>query len=132
MIDATTQTATALAATFSGITMALLGVDHYALVYAFIGAAFALFESERMGRLRALVFVLLSTAGGAAMGSGLVVLSGTSSRALLIAGCVVCGFGLPAILSRLLRRGLHVIDSGKPPAPPLPTPPAGEPGGPTP
>lgn len=114
MIDPLTQTMTALAASVSAVTMALLGVDHLSIIYGLVGALFAMFEAERMGRWRAIFYVVLSTVAGAAMGNSLAGLV-TGDRFVLFVGCIVCGFGTHAILSRLLRRGLRIID-GKPPA----------------
>jgi hypothetical protein len=124
VIEPTTQTATALAASLSGITLALLGVDYYSLLYAFVGALFALYEAERMGRGKAVLFAVLSTLAGAVMGSLLPQLVGSwagaqispgAARLLLMAGSIVCGFGMQSILARLLRRSLLLID-GKTPA----------------
>lgn len=117
MIEPTTQTIAALAASISGISLALLGVDSYSLLYGMVGALFALFEAERMGRLRAVVFVVLSTVGGAALGEGLLSITVIHSKTLTFVGCIVCGYGTQAILARLLRRSLDRI-AGKPAAEP--------------
>ncbi len=103
--------ANALAASLSGITLALLGVDHLSIIYGLVGALFALYEAERMERGRALVFVVLSTLAGAAMGNGALSLLGTASKGVLLVSCIVCGYGTQALLARLLRRGLNQIDS---------------------
>lgn len=127
MIEPTTQTATALAATLSGITMALLGVDHLSIMYGFVGALFAAFEVERLGRGKAVLLVMLSTVGGAAMGNGLVALAGTGNKFVIFVGCIASGFGTQAILSAIVRRVVRSID-GRPPAPAA-APPAGQQGG---
>jgi hypothetical protein len=117
MIEPTTQTATAVAATLSGITMAMLGVDHLSVIYGFVGAMFAVFEVERLGRAKAVLLVVLSTVGGAAMGNGLVELIGPDRKAVIFLGCIACGFGVQAILSAIVSRMVRSIE-GKPPAPP--------------
>lgn len=117
MIEPTSQAA-AFAASVSAITMALLGVDHHSIVWGLVGALFALYQSEGMGRWRAIFFVVLSTLGGAALGNGLLAAAGVQQpggRLLLYATCLVCGFGAQAIVARLLRRGLNAVD-GKSPA----------------
>lgn len=114
MIEPTSQAA-AFAASLSAITMALLGVDHLSIIYGLVGALFALYEAERMERRRALVFVVLSTLAGAAMGNGALTVLGTASKGVLLVSCIVCGYGTQALLARLLRRGLNQID-GKPAA----------------
>lgn len=110
-MDITTPTVTALAASASGITLALLGVDYYSLLYGMVGALFALHEAEPMPRTRAVLFVVLSTLAGAALGNGVLAVAGTNSRALLLVGCIVCGFGTQAILARLLRVLVGRIDA---------------------
>lgn len=128
MIEPTTQTATALAASLSGITLALLGVDHLSIMYGFVGALFAAFEVERLGRGKAVVLVVLSTVGGAAMGNGLVALAGNGNRFIIFLGCIACGFSTQAILSAIVRRVVRSID-GRPPAPAAVPPAAGQQGG---
>src|SRR5574337_247070 len=61
-------TAAKTAAGVSSLTLALLGVSHYALIWGFVGALAALYQHrERLGPLRAICFVVLSTFCGAAM-----------------------------------------------------------------
>lgn len=117
MIEPTTQTVAALAASLSGIALALLGVDYYSLLYGMVGAMFALYEAVPMGRWRAVLFVILSTVAGAALGEGLIGVLVIKSKSLIFVGCIVCGYGTQAILARLLRRGLARID-GEPAAKP--------------
>jgi crotonobetainyl-CoA:carnitine CoA-transferase CaiB-like acyl-CoA transferase len=109
MIEPTSQAA-AFAASLSAITLALLGVDHLSIIYGLVGALFALYEAERMERGRAMVFVVLSTLAGAAMGNGALALLGSGSKGVLLVSCIVCGYGTQALLARLLRRGLNQID----------------------
>lgn len=116
MIEPTTQTATALAATFTGVTMALFGVDHFSIIYGFVGAMFAAFEVERVGRAKAVLLVVLSTVGGAAMGNGVVEMFGSNGKALFL-GCIACGFGTQAILSAIVSRMVRSI-KGRPAAKP--------------
>lgn len=117
MIEPTTQTATALAATFTGVTMALFGVDHLSVIYGFVGAMFAAFEVERVGRAKAVLLVVLSTVGGAAMGNGIVELYGSTNKAVIFLGCIACGFGTQAILSAIVGRMVRSI-KGRPAAKP--------------
>jgi hypothetical protein len=109
VIEPTSQAA-AFAASASAITLALLGVDHLSIIWGLVGALFALYEADRMPRSRALLFVVLSTLAGAALGNGALALAGTTSKGLLLVACIVCGYGTQALLARLLRRGLHQID----------------------
>lgn len=107
-----------LAVALSAATLALLGLDHLSVIWGFIGALFAAFQAERMGRARAILFVVLSTLGGAALGNGLLAAAGVqqpAGRLMLYLACLVGGYGAQALLARLLRRGLQVVD-GKSPA----------------
>ena len=109
----------ALVAVLGGLSMALLGLDHLSVIWGFIGALTALFQSERMGRWRGIFFVVLSTLGGAALGNGLITMAGVqqpAGRMLLYAACLVCGFGAQAFVARLLRRGLAAVDGNSPAA----------------
>lgn len=115
VVDPLTQFISAVAASLSAVTLALLGVDYYSVLYGLVGALFALYEAERMTRGRAVFFVVLSTLGGAMLGNGLLAAVGASNKFVLLTGCIVCGFGALAILARLLNRGLKTID-GKPAA----------------
>lgn len=111
MLDPTTSTITAWAAAFSGITLALFGVDYYSLLYGLVGAMLAMHQAEAMTRLRAVVYVVLSTLVGAALGSGALALFGVSSKPLLIVCSIVGGAGAHVIVSRLLKVALTRIDS---------------------
>ena len=111
MVDPLAQFISALVATLSAITLALLGVDYHSVLYGLVGALFALYEAERMTRVRAFFFVILSTLGGAILGNALLSAVGASNKFVLLAGCIVCGFGALAILARLLNRGLKTIDN---------------------
>ncbi|MFN7725195.1 MAG: hypothetical protein ACK5QH_09010 [Rubrivivax sp.] len=109
MIEPTSQAA-AFAASLSAITLALIGVDHLSIIWGLVGALFALYEAERMERRRALLFVVLSTLAGAALGTGALALAGTTSKGLLLVACIVCGYGTQALLARLLQRVQRQID----------------------
>jgi predicted lysophospholipase L1 biosynthesis ABC-type transport system permease subunit len=111
VLEPTTPTAAALAASLSGVTLALLGVDYYSLLYANVGALMALHQAEAMGRVRAVIFVVLCTLVGAALGNAALALFGTTNRALLLVGCIIGGFGAQAILTRLLKHTLGRIDN---------------------
>lgn len=110
MLEPTTPALTALAASLSGVTLALLGVDYYSLLYGMVGALMALHQAEAMARTKAIIFVVLCTLVGAALGNAALALFGTTSRALLLVGCILGGFGAQAILARLLKSTLGRID----------------------
>jgi len=138
MMEPTTTTAAAWAAALSSVTLAAFGMDYYSLLYGLVGAMMAMHSAEAMPRLRAVLFVVLCTLVGAALGNAAIALGGMvfgvqalqpgATRALLILGCVVGGYGAQAILARLLGRALERVDAlangtAKPP------PEAGSPGG---
>jgi surface polysaccharide O-acyltransferase-like enzyme len=128
MIDPTTSTLTAWAATLSGVTLAVLGVDYYSLLYGLVGAMMAMHTAQVMTRLRAVLFVCLSTVVGAALGNGALAVAGSNNRALLIVGCIVCGASAQLLVSRLIAAAVARIDAmgGGATKPP---PGADEPGG---
>ena len=95
----------------SGVAMSLLGVDYYSLIWAMVGALWALFlNTERMGRVRSVIYVSLSTCIGAAVGTAGVSLLTSESRALLIVLSMVVGFGAHRVMSALLASTLQRID----------------------
>lgn len=110
MIDPTTSTVTAWAAALSGVTLAIFGVDYYSLLYGLVGAMMAMHQAETMARTRAVLYVALSTLVGAALGNGALALFGSTSKPLLIVGCIVGGAGAHVIVAALLRLALKRID----------------------
>lgn len=106
----TTTVIGALAGGVSTVTLALLGVDYYSLIWSMVGTLLALYQAEKMGRIRSVIFVVLSTLIGAALGSGLMDFSGSTSRRVLIAVSLVSGFGAHLIVTALLRAGINRIE----------------------
>lgn len=104
------MTPAAFAAAASGITLAVFGVDYYSLLYGMVGAFIALGQAGQMGRSRAVVYVVLATLVGSAIGNAAVAFFGVSNRAFLILGCVVGGAGSQLLLSALVRAALARID----------------------
>lgn len=100
-----------LSAAFSVGTLALFGVDHYALIWGFVGALVALFQHrERMGAFRAITFVMLSTLSGAAMATWGITYLDTGTRPVLIGMSLVAGFGAQLLLTALIRNAIHRIN----------------------
>lgn len=95
----------------SQVLLALFGVDYYAMLWAFFGSLLALSQSQRMGRSRALLYVLLSTLAGAALGTVFVDWTATTRRGYLILGSLLGGFGAQYIISALLQGVLNRIKS---------------------
>lgn len=98
-----TTTAASMAAAASGITMALLGVNHHSLLYGFVGALIAMSHTKYASRWRAIVGVVLSTVAGAALGSAAVQAFGLHGNAAVLAGCLVGGAGAQALVIGLVR-----------------------------
>lgn len=116
--------ATAFAAAASQVLLALFGVDYYAMLWAFFGSLLALSQSQQMGRSRALVYVLLSTMAGAALGTVFIDWADSTRRGYLIFGSLVGGFGAQYIISALLQGVLNRIKSLGGPHDPTAPPPA--------
>lgn len=110
MNETTASSAAGLVASIGGLTLALFGVGYYALLWAGIGAGWALYRAETMPLPRAFFFAFLSTLAGAALGSALAAWSGIAGNSLLIVGSLVSGYGANAALDRLLNSGLRKID----------------------
>lgn len=112
MTDPMTATAASLAATMSGVALALLGVDHYSLLYGMVGALLALASPQSMGRVRAIVHVVLATFVGAALGNAAMVLlpDSVQGRPILILGCLLGGYGAHVIAASLLRMVVSRLD----------------------
>ena len=111
-----TTFAAGVIATASTVTLAILGVDYYSLIWAMVGALLALYQAEKMGRIRSVLFVVLSTLIGAALGTvsavGLQRMAPTlftELRPLLIAASLIAGFGAQLIVTALLRASLSRI-----------------------
>ena len=101
----------AVAVALSALTMSLLGVDYYSLVWGMVGAHLALFHAqETMGRIRSVIYIALSTLVGAAVGTGTLSFFSSESRALLIVVSMVGGFGAQKIVTALLSAGLARIE----------------------
>lgn len=104
MIEPTTSiTAGSIAAALSGITLALLGVDYYALLWGLVGAVLALGQAAPMTRGRAVAYVVLSALVGAALGHALISFTGSISRPMLILGSLVGGAGAQIIIAALIK-----------------------------
>ncbi|WP_137860808.1 hypothetical protein [Variovorax sp. 3P27G3] len=110
MPEPTTTVAGAIAAGASAISLALLGVDYYSLIWGMVGALLALYQAAKMGRVRSVIFVSLSTLVGAACGTGALSTFQSESRPLLIVCSLVAGFGAQLIVTALLRAGINRID----------------------
>lgn len=104
-------TTKAIVTGLSGVAMSLLGVDYYSLIWGMVGALWALFlTTERMGRIRSVIYIALSTLIGAAVGTGVVSFMSSDSRALLIVFSLVVGFGAQRIVTALLKVGVDRIE----------------------
>jgi hypothetical protein len=111
MTEPTTSTAAAgLAASLSGVTMALIGVEWYALFWSLIGALFVMGESPSMGRGRAVLWVVLTMLIGAALAHGFVAAFDLKNRAILIGFSAVFGAGAQRVVSALIRAAESKID----------------------
>lgn len=111
MPEPTALTAGAIAAAFSAATMAFFGVDYYSLLYGLVGALLALPHAEAMGRARAVLFVVLSTLAGAALGNALATWQQNTSKGFLFFSCLAGGIVAQAGASLLLRNLQRLVDA---------------------
>lgn len=105
-----TTTAGLIVGAISMATLALLGVDYYSLLWALVGALLALYQSESMGKVRTVIFILLSTLIGAACGTGALAFVNSESRPLLILASLVAGYGAQIVVTALLNAGVKRIE----------------------
>ena len=111
MPEPTTSGVHAFALALSALSMSLLGVDYYSLIWGMVGAQVALFQNDTpMGRVRSVIYIALSTLVGAAVGTGTLSFFSSESRALLILISLVGGFGAQKIVTALLNAGLARIE----------------------
>lgn len=105
MTEPVTSTAAAgVAAIVGGITMDLLGVPYHAVVWGFVGALVTMSQLASMSKPQAVVYGLLSTLSGAALGTFGVELLGLQSRAALVLGSLIGGAGAFAVIGALVKR----------------------------
>lgn len=87
----------------NGTLLALLGVDYYAMLWAFVGALLVVTQTQKMGRGRAVVYVAVSTLVGAVLGSAAGSFLGAQSRAVNALLALLGGVGWQGIVALLLR-----------------------------
>lgn len=104
-------TAGSIAAAVSTVTLAVLGVDYYSLLYGLVGALLALSQAGAMGRGRAIVYVSLSTLVGAVIGNFVVAYLDSKSRHILIFGCLIGGILAQVIVAAVLKAGPVLADA---------------------
>lgn len=108
MTEPTTTTA-AIASGLSAFTLALFGVDYYALVWGLVGAMFAQGMTSTMTRKQAIIYVSLATFSGAAIGTGFQALFfGSTNKPVLVLFSLAGGFAaqkiLDGVVSLITRR----------------------------
>lgn len=91
--------------------LTLLGVDYYALMWAFIGSLGALTQAQTMTRSRAIAYVLLSTLVGAAFGSAAFAWLDAKPKILLLLCSTVGGFGWQLIMAALVQAVISRINT---------------------
>ena len=104
MTEPTTSAAAAgIAASISGVTLALIGVDLHALLWSLVGALFVMGEAPSMGRVRAVFYIVLTMLVGAALAHGLMAVAGVQNPYILNGLAVVFGAGAQRVVSALIK-----------------------------
>ena len=98
----TSSFAAAMAA-ISGYTVAALGVEWHALLWAFVGVMLANAPDASLSTVRATVYVALATLVGAAFGHGFIALLDSTKPALLILFSVIGGAGAKPLVFRAIE-----------------------------
>lgn len=82
---------------------ALLGLNYYALLYAFLGALVAVMKSEKINdRIRLVVFVIASTLVGAIMGTASAEYLLITRKSFIAMISLCCGLWWQALLAIVL------------------------------
>lgn len=108
----------------SGLS-AILGLNYYALVWAFFGALIPLTQSRRFDGLTAIAYVLFSTMLGALIGTLAADLLGVTQRSAICLMAVVGGASWQSLIAIAIREAeqgftavLRTLFTRKPPPPP--------------
>jgi len=104
----------ALVAAASQVLLALLGVDYYAMLWAFFGSLCALTQlntKKKMGRGRAVAYILLSTIAGACLGTMFADWVESTRRTTLIFGSLIGGAGAQIFVGALVQAALNRIQT---------------------
>lgn len=83
--------------------MSLVGLNYYALVWAFVGALIALTQAERMARWKALGHVMLSMFVGALLGTSAGDFMNISQRSAVAVMSLLGGVGWQGMIAILLK-----------------------------
>lgn len=111
MMEPTTTGLIAWVAGISALALAVFGFDYYSLLYALAGAMFALLQSEQMTWGRAIVYTLLATLAGAALGNIVAAyVTDKPTRATVIGFCFLGGLIASALASALLKAAPRFAD----------------------
>lgn len=105
-----TNSAATLVGAISSALLTILGVDYYAVLWAFVGSILALTQVKSMHRSRAVIYLALSTLIGAATGSAVAAYLESNVKAYLILASIVGGFGSQLIVAALLQAALNHIN----------------------
>lgn len=111
MAEPTSAVAAAgFAASVSSVTLALLGVEYYALVWGLVGASMAMGRASGMTWGRAVVYATLSTLVGAATGHGALAILDSRNQTVLILFSLIGGAGAQELVARAVAAVARRID----------------------
>lgn len=113
----------------SATLLALLGLNYYAFIWAFVGACVALGKTEKLSKGRAILYVMLSTAVGALLGTVAAERFEIKAASIIAIMALLGGMGWQGITAALLQSFRDRIVGAFPGAlrapSPSPPPPAG-------
>jgi hypothetical protein len=113
MAEPTTTSATLItfASGLSAVTLALFGVDYYAILWGLVGAMFARTRADQLTLMRAVLYVALATFVGAAIGTGMQALLAQSSRPVLVLCSLAGGWGSQRLMDSLVAMIERKLDA---------------------
>ena len=95
----------------SAVTMSLLGIDYYGIVWALLGALYNVYNRQNAdSKIRTTAFVLLSTIVGAGLGLAAASLMHVTVQIVVSVCCAVGGYATQAILDALKKSTASRID----------------------
>jgi hypothetical protein len=110
-VSGTSFTAAAWAAWISAATLALLGVDYYALLGAFGGVLFTVAHQPSVKGLRLVVAVTIATFTSAVFGQGVAELASLKARAAIMIFSLVTGAGCQFIVRAAIDAAVARINA---------------------
>lgn len=95
----------------SAVTLTLVGVDYYGIVWALLGALYNVYGRQSPdSKLKTTAFIILSTLIGAGLGMAAAAVIGVTVKIVASVCCLIGGYGIQQILESLKKATTSRID----------------------